>query len=497
VTPAALPFLKWAGGKGRVLDHLDVRLPRRGRHFEPFLGGGAFFFARCPREAVLGDANPHLVAAYRGVRDDVEQVIGLLEAMQADYAEQTLQGQTPDERRAACRPFFEHVRDGGPPLDEAGAAAWLLFVNRAGFNGLYRVNRSGRCNTPQGKTPAGEPILDLVDADRLRAASRALQGAVITVGDFAGIVAEAGPGDVVYFDPPYVPISASASFTSYTAAGFGLADHRRLRDLALELAARGVAVLISNSGTLAVMDLYTGPEWRILPISVPRSISQDTSKREAVLEVIIQPVTGPRARQPVTLPGVRPVKGRTVLEVTPQQRGRIDQGMCGCGCYTCPHGHNFRPRVRKGEEHWSGDASAVPALECPVCKKGGKGGAPAPRPGVMAAVTPLPRPELRDWRGATGELADKPDPNRKWATNACKARVHRDNEREGRSVSHADRARLAKLEEARGHEGEAARLEREAARLTRQATGLRRQADSLKVEASGQTSIVDRLAAAG
>lgn len=239
-----------------------------GKFHEPFMGGAALFFhlraTREPFEARLSDGNERLVRAYRGVRDDVEGVIRQLQTYPHD------------------KDFYLDLRAKKPEeLSEADAAAWLIYLNRTCFNGLYRVNSKNEFNVPFGRYE--NP--NICDAKNLRACSRALRGVEVVEEDFATAAEQMAPDDLVYFDPPYVPVSASSSFTSYTAGGFGPNDQTRLRDVALGLARRGVHVLLSNSDTPDVRKLYS--DFRITEVSANRALNSKTTGRGAVGEVLI------------------------------------------------------------------------------------------------------------------------------------------------------------------------------------------------------------------
>jgi DNA adenine methylase len=236
----AKPFAKWVGGKRALLPHLRARVPAQfNRYFEPFVGGGAMFFDMQPPMSQLTDMNAHLIRTYAAVRDDVENVIAQASALAA----------------ANCREFYYAARSLDPAeLDDAAAAAWFLYVNSAGFNGLWRVNKAGRLNVPYGSKNGAFAV----DVDNMRACSAALQNARIAHAHYADAVADARDGDFVYFDPPYVPMSASSSFTAYTADGFHDAEQLRLAATIRALKARGVFVLVSNSGAPRVRELYAG-----------------------------------------------------------------------------------------------------------------------------------------------------------------------------------------------------------------------------------------------
>lgn len=241
------PFIKWAGGKSwAVEEHIRPILPPRfGRYYEPFVGGAALFFALQPAQAVLSDANAELIDCYRAIRDDVDGVIHALYHHEAQYK---LDGAA----------FYYRVRDGGfASVGAAGAAARMIFLNKTGFNGLYRVNSAGRFNVPHGRTASGKPPL-ICDAENLRACSRALQGADLHHTDAlssspCSILSHILSGDFCYLDSPY-----DDTFTSYTAGGFGQAHQHRLSHEFRELAARGVYVLASNADTPTIRELYRG-----------------------------------------------------------------------------------------------------------------------------------------------------------------------------------------------------------------------------------------------
>jgi DNA adenine methylase len=264
---AARPFLKWAGGKRQLLGELERYLPARfGTYHEPFIGGGALYFHLQPARAVLSDNNERLVRAYRGVRDGVERVIRLL-------------GQYPHDKD-----FFLSFREHDIDRDsDAEVAAWLVYLNKTGFNGLYRVNSQNRFNVPFGRYT--NP--NICDEENLRACSLALQEADLPFAeDFASVLHRARRGDLVYFDPPYLPLSVTSSFTSYTSEGFGLADHVRLRDVALDLKKRGVHVIVSNSSAPAVVELYE-KGFAIERVAANRAVNSKADGRGAVTELII------------------------------------------------------------------------------------------------------------------------------------------------------------------------------------------------------------------
>jgi DNA adenine methylase len=260
------PFLKWAGGKGQLLSKLTTRVPRSfHRYFEPFLGGAAVFFALRPRCAVLADINAELIDCYTAVRDQVDQVIAALQGHRYDSS------------------YFYRVRGIDPAsLSPPERAARTIFLNRTGFNGLYRVNRAGRFNVPFGRYT--NPVI--CDADNLRACAAVLAGVQLSVGDFASVAMMAEKGDFVYFDPPYVPVSRTASFTSYAANGFGLTEQERLADLVVELTRKGAYVMLSNSDTPEARKLYG--KLKIERVLASRSINSNGARRGKVAEIVVR-----------------------------------------------------------------------------------------------------------------------------------------------------------------------------------------------------------------
>lgn len=260
------PFIKWVGGKRQLLPHLIAETPKTfGRYFEPFVGGGALFFALRPAKAVLADVNERLIRTYKGVRDSVEDVIDLLRSY-------------PHTER-----FFYALREKNiDAASDAEVAAWFIYLNKTGFNGLYRVNRANRFNVPFGRYANPK----YCDDATLRACSRALADTKLLVADFEVAVAGAKRGDFVYFDPPYVPISASSSFTSYTSNGFDAKRQVTLRDTAMKLKRRGVHVLLSNSSAALVRDLYA--DFKLIEVSATRVLNSNPNSRGAILELVIK-----------------------------------------------------------------------------------------------------------------------------------------------------------------------------------------------------------------
>lgn len=270
------PFVRWVGGKTAILPMLLAHVPKKfGVYYEPFVGGGALFFALAAQRpglrAVISDANLRLVRTYRGVRDAVETVIAGLEEC----------------TRLHTKDFYYQMRDidiDAVP-DDADVAACFLYLNRTCFNGLYRVNADGKMNTPIGKTSSGAPPV-ICQAERLRACSAALQSVEIEHGDALEVANRAKPGDFIYADPPYIPLSKTSDFTSYTAEKFGPDEQEALRNLAVNLKAGGVHVLLSNSSAPEVAELY-GRYFKLEPVTRRGTVSSKIRARGAVTEMLI------------------------------------------------------------------------------------------------------------------------------------------------------------------------------------------------------------------
>jgi len=259
------PFLKWAGGKGQLLEQYGPLFAQRfKRYHEPFVGGGAVFFHLRPARAALSDYNTELIGCFQAVRDDV---CGVIDALRKHVYE---------------RDHFYAVRALDPAtLPPAERAARTIYLNRSCFNGLYRVNAQGRFNVPFGRYTNPR----LVDAPNLGACACALRRVRLDCSSFTGVLERAKRGDFVYLDPPYNPTSKTASFTGYSAGGFGPDKQRELARVYAELDRRGILVMLSNSDTPLVRELYGG--LRIVEVRAARAINSKGSRRGAVTELVI------------------------------------------------------------------------------------------------------------------------------------------------------------------------------------------------------------------
>ena len=260
------PFLKWAGGKSRLIPQYQPYFPRYfAAYYEPFLGGGAIFFHLQPRRACLMDINPELVNVFQCVRDRVFDLIHYLR----------------NHRDAHSQEHYYAVR-ACIPTDAVERAARFIYLNKTCFNGLYRENSKGQFNVPMGryKNPG------IFDPDLLIGASQSLQSAQIHQAQFDAVLDYAtSANDFVYFDPPYVPISATSNFTGYSRHSFKEADHIRLRDTFVTLANRGVQVMLSNSDCPFVRDLYR--DFPMYSIAAARAINSKATRRGKITELLI------------------------------------------------------------------------------------------------------------------------------------------------------------------------------------------------------------------
>ena len=271
------PLLKWVGGKRQLLPLLTERMPASyDRYYEPFFGGGALCLALEPERIVINDFNSSLVRTYRAVRDDADALSSELMRMQSEY------NALPDMEAKrlfylACRDEYNRIlRDPSGTHGAAREAVLLVFLNKSGFNGVYRVNGSGAYNVPFGR----KTKLTLFDRDNLRGVSELLKGAEIREGDFEAAVSDASSGDFVFFDSPY-----HATFDHYQKGGFSEEDHRRLADLFAELTDRGVKCMLTNSDTAFMHGLYD--RYHIETVPVRRAVNRDASGRVGT-EIIVR-----------------------------------------------------------------------------------------------------------------------------------------------------------------------------------------------------------------
>lgn len=269
------PFVKWVGGKRQLLKQFrELNLyppecfnPESNTYFEPFVGGGAVFFDLLPKHAELSDTNRELVMTYNVIKDNVD---GLIKSL---------------KKHIYNKEYYLGVRAQDiNELSDIDVASRFIFLNRTGFNGMYRVNKSGQFNVPFGRYK--NPLI--CDENNLRKVSEALQGIAITHRDYKDVLKLAKIGDFIYFDPPYYPLNPTSSFTAYTAKGFFEKEQIELRDTFVELHERGCFVMLSNSDTPFINELYSELEGvSINKIIAGRAINSKGSKRGKINEVLI------------------------------------------------------------------------------------------------------------------------------------------------------------------------------------------------------------------
>ncbi len=283
VAPEAQAFLKWAGGKAQLLDQFEPYFPKWiASYCEPFLGGGAVFFhlkARFPRMRVaLRDNNAELINAYQVVRDAVLPLMHSLDEHLRNF-------QSEGER------YYYRVRSQHELKGEVDRAARMIFLNKTCYNGLWRVNARGQFNVPIGSYKPER--VSLYDRGNLVAASSALGGVDLAVQDFRQTLPAISAGDFVYVDPPYYPLSPTASFTSYTKEDFGKTEQEDLSALFADAACRGVQLMLSNSDTPFIRSLYNG--FALHSVKARRAVNCDGAKRGRISELVV--LSGQPARE--------------------------------------------------------------------------------------------------------------------------------------------------------------------------------------------------------
>lgn len=264
----ARPFLKWAGGKAKknIIERIRAKLPPGRRLIEPFAGSGAVFLNTSFEAYWLNDNNPDLINLYQILQTSGKAFI--------DYCREFFQPETNEAER-----FYDYRDTFNQTRDESLKAALFLYLNRHGYNGLCRYNRKGQFNVPFGQFSRV-----LFPEKAMAMFYEKSQRAVFSTHDYAECLNKAETGDIIYCDPPYVPLTLTAKFTQYTSKSFLRTDQETLATLAQETALRGIPVLISNHATPTTLALYQRAE--ITQFSVPRFISRNTAKRVPAEELL-------------------------------------------------------------------------------------------------------------------------------------------------------------------------------------------------------------------
>lgn len=266
----SLPFIKWVGGKRQLLSSLHENMPKSfNQYYEPFIGGGALLFSLARKDSVILDVNEELINLYRAVKENPRELIDSL------------------SKHKNTKEYFLYIReldrdDEYHKLSSITKASRFIYLNKTCFNGMYRVNKKGQFNVPFGDY--NNP--NYLNEDNLFKCHNILKNTNIICGDFTEILSTVKKNDFVYFDPPYIPLNITSSFTSYTKNGFDIKMQEKLRDLCNELNAIGVKFLLSNSDTELTRKLYE--KYNIYEVFASRSINSNGEGRGKVKELLIR-----------------------------------------------------------------------------------------------------------------------------------------------------------------------------------------------------------------
>ena len=272
----ARPFVKWVGGKSRLVPTLLSYFPDEfNNYYEPFVGGGALYFSINPSKAFINDLNEVLINAYINIKKRIDEVVDALKIIQNEYINlDNLDAKK--EFYLTKRKLFNQL-----PNDDFNKTILLIFINKTCFNGMYRENSKGEYNIPFGQHDSPT----ICDEKNLRLVSGHLKKTTITKFSYDDAIKTAKKGDLVYFDPPYDPLNTTSSFTTYQAGGFSSKDQEKLRDVFKKLSEKGCYVMLSNSDTPMINELYK--EFTINKIYASRSINSNGAKRQKVKEVLV------------------------------------------------------------------------------------------------------------------------------------------------------------------------------------------------------------------
>ena len=273
------PFVKWAGGKGQLLDKLKDRVPNSYEtYYEPFIGGGALLLEIKPKKAVIGDINEQLINIYTQLKAEPRNVIKAIKHIDSVPC-------SKDYYLEMREQFNEKIKKAELDAETAGMMIW---INKHCFNGLYRVNKHGLFNVPYNNNDRANSM----DEVNLMNIGYYLEKTDVSIkcADFEEVCKDVKKNDFVYFDSPYVPISETANFTDYTKDGFSLEDHKRLAELFKRLDGIGAKVMLSNHNVPLVHELYAG--YDIEPVDVRRNINSDAKKRTGKEVIITNYSTG-------------------------------------------------------------------------------------------------------------------------------------------------------------------------------------------------------------
>lgn len=275
----AKPFIKWVGGKGKLIPELVKLFPKKfNNYFEPFVGGGALFYEVKQKNNIafssINDINKKLMIAYKQIQKNPKKLIIFLKNIEIEYKKLSLKEQGK---------YFYDIREkyNKENLDDITTAGYLIFLNKTCFNGMYRENSKGEYNIPFGdqKNPT------ICDEKNILNVSKCLENTEITTLSFEESVKNCKKGDFIYFDPPYYPINITSSFTSYHKNTFGPDEQKKLRDVFTTLVKKGCFVMLSNSNTDFIRELYK--DFDINELYAARSINSNGNKRGKIKEIVI------------------------------------------------------------------------------------------------------------------------------------------------------------------------------------------------------------------
>ena len=272
--PLVSPILKWVGGKRQLLDSIEPLIPKCSTFYEPFIGGGAVLFSRQPDKAVINDLNPELINVYLTIKNEPKALIEKLKEHRDNSPEQYFYSIRALDRD---KEVFENMMN-------VERAARIIYLNKTCYNGLFRVNSSGEFNSPWGryKNP------NITNETTINALHTYFNKANITIkcGDYREALKGIRKGAFIYFDPPYMPISSSASFTGYTAGGFGEQEQIALKEQCDALNEKGIKFLVSNSSCPFIEELYK--DYIVEHVNAKRAINANPQKRGEIKEVLIR-----------------------------------------------------------------------------------------------------------------------------------------------------------------------------------------------------------------
>ena len=282
------PFIQWVGGKRQLISRYEQFFPEKyGNYYEPFAGGAAIFYWQYnkfaeDKEYFLSDMNQELVITYNVIKQQPEDLIEILKVLNEKHSKQFYYDIRNIDRQSVGEKKYKKLFSIVEEIDPVSIAARFIYLNKTCFNGIYRVSGDGTFNVPIGKTLSK----NVCNEEKILSASRALKNVTITHEPYENVLEKASEGDLVFFDPPYEPISETSSFTSYTTGGFTFEDQIKLKQIFDSLVQKGCNVLLSNSNSEKIIELYS--DYRIEQFEVNRNLNSKADKRKnSAVEVLV------------------------------------------------------------------------------------------------------------------------------------------------------------------------------------------------------------------